>query len=53
MNKIKFTENPIIQRVAYLGTGMLMIAPRAKQWNLTVLNFSSGTQYLYNYFSCL
>jgi len=75
--KIEFKENPYIQRLAYLGTGMLMIAPyllpnnnaflllgigclllngqtiRAKQWNLTVLNFSSGIQYLYNYYNCL
>ncbi len=77
MTKINFKENPYIQRIAYLGTGMLMIAPymlpndnaflllgigclllngqtiRAKQWNLTVLNFSSGIQYLYNYYNLL
>ena len=75
--KINFTESPIIQRIAYLGTGLLMIAPymlpndnaflllgvgcfllngqtiRAKQWNLTILNCSSGTQYLYNYYCLL
>ena len=72
--KKEFKENPIIQRLAYLGTGMLMIAPyllpstnaflllgigcfllngqtiRAKQWNLTILNCSSGSQYLYQYY---
>jgi len=77
MARINFKENPIVQRIAYLGTGLLMIAPyllpnneaflllgigcfllngqtiRAKQWNLTVLNCSSGSQYLYNYFNCL
>ena len=77
MARINFKENPIIQRIAYLGTGLLMIAPyllpnneaflllgigcfllngqtiRAKQWNLTALNCSSGSQYLYNYFICL
>ena len=77
MSTINFKENKYIQRIAYLGTGMLMIAPymlpndnaflllglgclllngqtiRAKQWNLTVLNFSSGTQYLYNYYNLL
>ena len=25
--KIEFKENPYIQRLAYLGTGMLMVAP--------------------------
>ena len=71
---MQFKENKYVQRIAYLATGMLMVAPyllpsnnaflllgigcillngqtiRAKQWNLTILNCSSGTQYLYNYY---